>query len=46
MAFIHRQPVCGEDDYVSNLENRPNTGKKFHNIIIACRVIDPFDTII
>jgi hypothetical protein len=46
LAFIHRYPICGEDDEVSNLEKRPDTGKKFQNIIIACRVMDPFDTII
>ena len=31
---------------VSNLENRPDIGKSFDNIIIAHRVMDPFETII
>ena len=33
LAFI--SPVCRKDEDVSNVENRPDTEKKFYNIIIA-----------
>ena len=38
LAFI--SPVCRKDEDVSNVENRPDTEKKFHKIIIAFRFMN------